>query len=428
MMERNLDKTLELVSDEVVSLGTGAQEIARNKTEFRKLLAEEFEINKEPIHFLIEDYSETSGSAYVCSVFCQVTARVEGDGGEFWSLRTRLTVTCCVEDGEWKILNLHMSTPTDVQEEEEFFPLKYGHEVLRKLSSSSNKELLQLMTKTFPGGIIGGYLEKGFPLYIINDEMLEYLGYTYEELIQETGEQVIETIAPEDRERVEKYVLDEIAEKGEYDVQYRLLRRNGERMWVFDKGRKILTEEGREAIISVVIDISESVRHQEKLRKEAMLDSLTGILNRKEAIRQIEHSFREKAEGVLFVIDIDNFKKLNDTYGHTEGDQVLTELARILRRCSRSDDVCARLGGDEFLIYFPGFGGRATVAERARKIQREFLACAGEKYSKADVSVSIGIVMRTGDGDFKSLYRAADEALYQAKREKKGSYVFAEVC
>lgn len=68
----------------------------------------------------------------------------------------------------------------------------------------SHRELIKLMTNTFPGGIIGAYLEKGFPLYIINDEMLDYLGYTYEELRANTGEMVIETIAPEDRERVEE--------------------------------------------------------------------------------------------------------------------------------------------------------------------------------------------------------------------------------
>lgn len=426
MNERNLEKTLELVSDEIVSLGTGVQETARNKEEFRKLLSEEFAVSPKPVFFLIDEYTETVAHSQVCSVFCCVTARAEGEHGDFFSLKTRLTATCCQENGEWKILSLHMSIPTDLQEDEEFFPLKYGHEVLKKLSSQSNRELIRLMTNTFPGGIIGGYLEDGFPLYIINDEMLDYLGYTYEEMIRETGERVIETIAPEDRERVENYVLEEIRKKGGYEVQYRLLKRNGERMWVLDKGRKVITDEGRAAIVSVVIDISESIRRQEKLRKEAEQDSLTGILNRKEAIRRMEKSFVEKPEGVLFVMDIDNFKMLNDTCGHLEGDQVLVEFAKILRRCSRQDDICARLGGDEFLVYFPGFASREKVAERAGKIQEQFLVYARKKYADLSLSVSIGIVLRVGCGDFETLYRNADKALYQAKRSEKGSYVFAE--
>lgn len=426
MNERNLEKTLELVSDKIVSLGTGVQEVARNKEEFRQLLSEEFSVSPDPVFFLIDEYKEAAVHPEACSVFCYVTAKAKAENGEFISFRTRLTATCCKENGAWKILSLHMSIPTDLQEEEEFFPLKYGHEVIKKLSSQSNRELIRLMTNTFPGGIIGGYLEEGFPLYIINDEMLEYLGETYEEMIRRTGEKVIETIAPEDRERVETYVLDEIRRKGGYEVQYRLLKGNGERMWVLDKGRKVITDEGRAAIVSVVIDISESIRRQEKLRKEAEQDSLTGILNRKEAIRRMEKSFEEKPEGVLFVMDIDNFKMLNDSLGHLEGDQMLIEFSKILRRCSRSDDICARLGGDEFLVYFPGFASREKAAERAREIQEQFVVYAEEKYRELDLSVSIGIVLRVGCGNFESLYRSADGALYQAKREEKGSYVFAE--
>ena len=251
------------------------------------------------------------------------------------------------------------------------------------------------MTNTFPGGIIGAFLEKGFPLYIINDEMLDYLGYTYEELRANTGEMVIETIAPEDRERVEQKVLHDVQEKGEYEIQYRVLKKNGEKKWVYDKGRKIVTEEGRSAIIGVVIDISKSMERQEMLQKEAEQDSLTGILNRKAAVRLIKKSFQEKEDGVLFMMDIDNFKKLNDTYGHLAGDEVLIGFADILRRNSRSDDICARLGGDEFLVYFPGLKKKETAVERAEMIARQFLEKNGKNYEDVEISVSIGIVMRS---------------------------------
>ena len=143
-------------------------------------------------------------------------------------------------------------------------------------------------------------------------------------------------------------------------------------MWVVDKGRKIVTEEGRDAIISVVIDISKSMKRQEMLQKEADHDALTGILNRKAAIRLIEASFEQDRDGVLFVMDIDDFKLLNDTWGHRAGDQVLTGFADILKKNSRTDDVCARLGGDEFLVYFPGLDREKTAAERAEMIRRQF--------------------------------------------------------
>lgn len=426
MSERDLEKTLEFVSDEIISIGTGVQETAGSKHELEQLLQKEFSVNPTPIFYTIEDYHETSMHSEVCCAFCNVTARVGGESGEFFTLKTRLTAACCREDGQWKILNLHMSIATLMQNEEEFFPLKYGHEVIKKLSVESHRELIKLMTNTFPGGIIGAYLEKGFPLYIINDEMLDYLGYTYEELRANTGEMVIETIAPEDRERVEEKVLHDVQEKGEYEVQYRLLRKNGEKKWVYDKGRKIVTEEGRSAIIGVVIDISKSVERQEMLQKEAEQDALTGIFNRKAAVRLIKKSFQEKEDGVLFMMDIDNFKKLNDTYGHLAGDEVLIGFADILRRNSRSDDICARLGGDEFLVYFPGLKKKETAVERAEMIARQFLEKNGKNYEDVEISVSIGIVMRSGEREFGSLYEAADRALYQVKNRGKGGYMFAD--
>src|SRR5699024_1587499 len=152
---------------------------------------------------------------------------------------------------------------TSMQNEEEFFRLNYGHAVIKRLSVESHRELVKLMTNAFPAGIVGACLEKDFQQYISNDGMLEYRGSTTEELRANTGEMMSETNAQEDRERVEEKVLHDVKEKGEYEVQYRLLRKNGEKKWVYDKGRKIVTEEGRSAIIGVVIDISKSVERQE---------------------------------------------------------------------------------------------------------------------------------------------------------------------
>ena len=426
MNERNPEKTLALVSDNVITVGTGEREISRNKEEFGRLIREEFAVSPNPVFFIVEDYMETVVSEDVCHLFCFLTGRVEDVNGDFYSMKTRFSAVCQKEQGQWKFLSMHMSTPTSVQSEEEFFPLKYGREVVKKLSAESNRELMRLMTNTFPGGIVGGYLEKGFPLYIINDEMLGYLGYTYDEMVRETKEMIIETIAPEDRERVERYVLEQVRRTGEYEIQYRLLKRGGERMWVFDKGRKIMTEEGREAIISIVIDISKTMKRQEMLRREAGQDSLTGILNRKAAMRLIEDAFKQYEQGILFVMDIDNFKRLNDTCGHQIGDRVLMCFADILRKNSRSDDICARLGGDEFLVCFPGLDKKEIAGERAEQICRQFRDLSSGKYGQVPLSVSIGAAMWKGEGNFDRLYAAADQALYRAKRSRKGSFLFSE--
>ena len=100
--------------------------------------------------------------------------------------------------------------------------------------------------------------------------MLEYLGYTYEELIAETDEKMQRIIAPEDWDRVQKTIYDSIRKTGGYDVQYRVIRKDGTRMWVDDKGHEIITEDGRRAMISIMLDINETMRRQERLKQETM--------------------------------------------------------------------------------------------------------------------------------------------------------------
>ena len=178
--------------------------------------------------------------------------------------------------------------------------------------------------------------------------------------------------------------------------------------------------------------LEEDGRVEEELYKEYMglglstPPKITHTSDPDEAIRLIEESFQTNDEGVLFVMDIDDFKMLNDTCGHLVGDQVLMGFADILRKNSRSDDVCARLGGDEFLVYFPGLERKETAAERADLIRRQFQQMNGGKFGDVQLSVSIGIAVRQKEESFDHLYGAADQALYQAKRKKKGLYLFSE--
>lgn len=106
-----------------------------------------------------------------------------------------------------------MSTPEHDQEKGAFFPLYYGKGVVGTLSKESEEKLTELVTNALPGGIMGGYLEEGYPLYIINNKMLEILGYTYEELIAVTDEKMMNVIYTADQQRVEESIGEQIQEK-----------------------------------------------------------------------------------------------------------------------------------------------------------------------------------------------------------------------
>ena len=334
-------------------------------------------------------------------------------------MHTRIICTWVKQDESWQISMMHMSTPTEEQETEMFFPLHYGTDVVEKLSIDSGAKLLELVSKTLPGGIMGGYLEPGFPLYIINDKMLEILNYTYEELIAETNEKMLNIIYEEDREMVENSITEQLMGRNEYEVEYRTIGKNHRLIWVSDIGRKIITEDGRDVMISIMTDITDRKKREQKLQEEAEHDPLTGLFNRKKAMNLINMELQKESGGVLFVCDIDNFKRINDTKGHLAGDQVLLKLAEIIKEYADPQmAVTARLGGDEYILFFPGCLAEDEAEQNMRSIQQEFCTFIKEMIPELQISLSAGgAIWRSGEM-FQNLYGRADAALYQAKQQK----------
>ena len=135
--------------------------------------------------------------------------------------------------------------------------------------AEENKALASsIFSQMSPGGMIGGYCEDGFPLFFANDALVKLLGYeTYEEFAIAIKEQVINTIHPDDREQVAKDIGSNYYSGLEYTTTYRMPKKDGTWFWTLDKGKVIETEDGRLAIVSACIDISETIAAQQKLAK-----------------------------------------------------------------------------------------------------------------------------------------------------------------
>ena len=130
LVQRDLETALSLLSDDVMSLGTGAQEIALSKEELRSLMSDEFKSLPGGFHYEISQYRERKYREDLYGVFCTVLTSLADESGGELSLQTRLTMTAAKLADSWKIINLHMSTPSDQQEGEEFFPVQYGRQAI----------------------------------------------------------------------------------------------------------------------------------------------------------------------------------------------------------------------------------------------------------------------------------------------------------
>lgn len=208
-------------------------------------------------------------------------------------------------------------------------------------------------------------------------------------------------------------------------VQCRMLDLKGHWVWV-EITLHLMQDEitGQTGAIGYVKEIED----QKKLEQRASFDEVTGVLNRAATVERIQLALMSaNSNCYLFIFDVDNFKNVNDRYGHAEGDRMLRLISQTLKSHFRITDIVGRIGGDEFVALLYGVSSRQQAISKANEI----LCAIGMLQAEANwpeiVSISIGIAIAPTDGEsFEELYRAADKALYKAKGAGKGQYHFSD--
>ena len=206
------------------------------------------------------------------------------------------------------------------------------------------------------------------------------------------------------------FLTKEYFEKNIKNKDYVKLIENNEEYWAIRSGKKYIIDkfEGVDKLV-------------ENLQKAAIFDDLTGCYNKKEIEVLLEKFLKEALRYStplsIIMLDIDHFKKVNDTYGHLAGDFILKEIANVIKKSIRSSDACGRFGGEEFIILLPNtkLSGAMKLAERIRKNIENYEFVFRNK--KIPITVSIGITSASKNDSVFSLIQRADEALYEAKNK-----------
>jgi diguanylate cyclase (GGDEF)-like protein/PAS domain S-box-containing protein len=270
-------------------------------------------------------------------------------------------------------------------------------------------------------------------------------GYTAEEFAADPY-LWIQMVVPEDRERVREHVRQVLMGKDVPPIEHHIIRKDGKIRWVSDT--IILFKDASGKLLSydgVIKDITERKKTEEQIRNMAFYDSLTQLPNRRMLNDRLGQAMaaskRSGLYGALMFLDLDNFKPLNDTYGHDVGDLLLVEVARRLTGCVREMDTVARFGGDEFVVMFTELHTdkaesviqAGVVAEKIRATLAEPYLLVQKQEGKAEVTIehhctsSIGVVLfidhEASPGD---IIKWADMAMYKAKDGGRNRYYFYE--
>ncbi|NWB27672.1 putative bifunctional diguanylate cyclase/phosphodiesterase [Pseudomonas gingeri] len=271
--------------------------------------------------------------------------------------------------------------------------------------------------------------EPSFPLMYISHNITKF-GHVAKELVGSDNWRDV-LIHAEDQAKVDTAmarVLDKDALGA--SIEYRLRTGDGHWRWVENRYVPVRDGEGRLLEVEgIIIDITERKLAEEKIALLARTDGLTGLANRSTMIERLHQSFAAAQRGAspfaVFYLDLDHFKRINDTLGHPVGDLLLQEVSRRIKNCTRETDVVARLGGDEFAVLQTEMSDPAVSGALAAKIRNALVEPYSLDGNDVRISVSIGISTYAPDSDnADTLLVQADMALYRSKEQGRNQYHF----
>jgi diguanylate cyclase (GGDEF)-like protein/PAS domain S-box-containing protein len=251
------------------------------------------------------------------------------------------------------------------------------------------------------------------------------LGYSVEEW-RDDPDLFIRTLHPDDRDRVLAAHARTHRTHEPLSLEYRLIARDEAVVWVRDDGVVVLGDNGEPLYLQgYLLDITPERELQEQLRLQALFDPLTGLANRAFFHEQLEHAVSIRTENeqdtAVVFIDLDEFKQINDQFGHSVGDEVLAILGARLKTVIRAGDSVARLGGDEFAVLLTSVREPAEPAIVAERLLEQITAPIDVAGRNLLLTASIGIALGSTGTE---LLKQADAAMYRAKANGDADYAF----
>lgn len=415
---RSLEKVLEMISPDFLYVGLAADEIAHSKAEFECFARQQLTEISQPIDYRLNSFRHSRYAPGCWACVCQLQVPIQSPDKSQTNYHLRLTATMHKTDrGQWLFDLVHVSEAAGPEPGLRF-------PCMAEIEAGYHKQLGKIISQLMPGGIVSTYYDRGFPLAVINQQFLEMTGYeSYTAYRQALQELYLNGIHPEDRSIYIYNCRFALRSGKQCECDYRLLHRDGSYVWVHDICRRATDEEGRTLLVNAVSDINRQMEERRRLEMETGTDYLTGVFNRKGGHRAIDASLVDGQRWLFCLADLDNFKKVNDLYGHKTGDRVLCCIAALLQQTFGSKGTVFRLGGDEFGLFLPHYDDRQAVLAQLGQLADEYSRFAAAECPDAGTGLSVGGVCGKERVEVEQMYIRADENLYRIKHAGKGNFL-----
>ena len=308
------------------------------------------------------------------------------------------------------------------------------------METNVNQDILLNMRKSI--GLYYDFIIEEFPLekrFIYDKEKFKRLFGTdqeFDNLDDLFWFVVNDHVHKDDLEKVDVYRdvdVDRRVSRNEYciETEFRIRLRRGTYCWISAVTILLYDDKKRNYYVLILLkDINKKKIMELESTILARRDAMTRLYNKTYAenvVKEEVEKLEKDANAALIIIDIDNFKTVNDTNGHMIGDHVIIEFASRLMSCTRETDIVGRIGGDEFLVFIPNFGNRERLHQKITKMQENLRYEYSEEDTELQVHCSMGVSIFSDDiNDYMKLFQCADKALYVSKKTGKDVFTIYE--
>lgn len=297
------------------------------------------------------------------------------------------------------------------------------------------KEQLAILMDSIPGGFLSYDANTG-KFLSVSKSMLNMFDCSEEQFRDKFYDNFELMIAKQDREAALKSIKEQLGFFDTVELTYRINETAFfQEYWIYHKARKVTLKDGSEVFYAVLNDVTEEKQVQksvnaltQQLYEKAEKDGMTGLLKKESMVSSIEEYLKNDGKNevnAVLMIDTDNFKSVNDTFGHAYGDEIIKFVAAAIDDNFRNTDYKARMGGDEFMVFMKNTD-RRLVEERAKLLNELIRRECKVEQETVNISCSIGIAYYPIHGcNYEELFKSADSALYKAKELGKDRFVSA---